>query len=118
VNIAEVLKLQETSPVALSIFGPEDSPESGGRPLMQAKVIRSSRLVNASHFQEIIETLSSSLYRIKGFIRLDSGLVKAVQSCFGELYIKDMETYDGPSELILMGPDLESKSSLYRSIFN
>ena len=105
------------NPVAVSKIKTEQGFEPGGRPDVESKVIRTTRQASASQFYEIINKLGEVLYRVKGFVCLNDGSVAAIQSSFGNTEIKFVEDYTGPSELIIMGHDLQKYSDLYRSIF-
>jgi G3E family GTPase len=105
------------NPVAVSKIETELGLEPGGRPDVESKVIRTTRKASASQFSDKIKQLGDVLYRIKGFVCLDDGSVAAIQSSFGTTEIKFVDDYQGPSEIILMGPDLQKSADLYRSIF-
>jgi G3E family GTPase len=118
VEFSDIFSSSQVGPVALGVINENNVLESEGRPEIGAKVIRSTRQANEDEFTEILRHLAEKLYRIKGFVRFMNGNVTAVQCSFGTVELTPVENYEGPSELILMGPDLESNAELYRSIFN
>ena len=118
VGFSDILTSVNDNSVAQKFLNDDLSMKSGGRPNIGAKVIRSTRCANKDEFAQIIAHLATKLYRIKGYVRFDDGSVSAVQSSFGDTHVVPIDNYEGPSELILMGPDLEACSELYRLIFN
>jgi hypothetical protein len=46
--------------------------------------------------------------RLKGFVNLDDRTTLGVQSCFGRTVLRAVEGYEGPSEIVALGPGLDA----------
>lgn len=73
-------------------------------------VIKTTRTLSLSRLEAFMEEVAPGSIRIKGFVRLDSGGMMAVQSCFGETGMEMLSDYTGPTELIGIGPHINSIS--------
>ncbi len=76
---------------------------------MTSCVVRSTRYFHEKLIREFLDEYASSLHRIKGYIRIDESDTMAIQTVFGEISIKMILGYNGPSELIAIGPDLNKR---------
>jgi G3E family GTPase len=118
ISVHDLMTITLNKPIATQITADIAHPESDGRPNLGAKAIRTTRQASEIHFKDIVGQLAEYLYRIKGYVHVDNGEVLAVQVSFGRIEFCKVKNYNGPSELILMGPDLETHAALYRSIFD
>ena len=78
----------------------------GGRPDINASVLRAHEKLTPEGLRLFIEELQKSSPRIKGFINLENGNVMAVQTVFENCEISEISGYDGPTELVAFGRDL------------
>ncbi|TVR70306.1 MAG: GTP-binding protein [Marinilabiliales bacterium] len=80
--------------------------EPGGRPEINACVLRGHDRMTVEGLRLFIGELQKSSPRIKGFVNLDDGRVMAVQSVFGTFELSGIRGYEGPTELIAFGRGL------------
>ncbi len=80
--------------------------KSGGRPDINATVLRAHEKLSPEGLRSFIKELQESSPRIKGFINLENGNVMAVQTVFENCEISEINGYDGPTELVAFGRDL------------
>ncbi len=99
------LPCESGDPVAESSM----SPASEGRPSLGSCVVRSTRYFHETLVREFIAEHSLHLHRIKGYIRIDESDTMAIQTVFTDISIKIISGYDGPCELIAIGPDLNNR---------
>lgn len=78
----------------------------GGRPDINACVIRSHEKLTPEGLTSFIKELQESSPRIKGFINLKNGNVMAIQTVFEHCDIRLVSGYEGPSEIIAFGNNL------------
>lgn len=83
--------------------------ESLDRPEVKSMVIKSSRKISPSSFQNFIEEWAKKAYRIKGFVNLDSGETMAVQSILGEYILKPVGQFYHSTELIAITTEFTLK---------
>jgi len=100
--------LQEKIPTAITYQKEIGSISPGERSVIMSKVIRTHRKYSQKQLDQIVEEIAPKTLRLKGFVNLNDGSVVAVQSCFGETEVRQIENYTGPTEIIIMGPDLGS----------
>jgi G3E family GTPase len=87
---------------------PVPEPKPGEpRPQMGACVIRSTRFFDEERLLSFIREQTGSVYRMKGYIRLDKDITLAVQTVFHDLSFQRIKDYEGPCEFIAMGPELK-----------
>jgi G3E family GTPase len=72
-------------------------------------VIRSTRKSEIDDFKNFLKKYASCIYRLKGMVVFKNGLTAAVQYCYGELKFKSIKNYYGPTEIIAIGPDLNTE---------
>lgn len=80
--------------------------ESGGRPDINACVLRVHDKMEMQNLQLFIKELQKSSPRIKGYINLANNKVMAVQTVYENFEIKEITGYTGPTELIVFQENL------------
>ncbi|MEN8201012.1 MAG: CobW family GTP-binding protein [Bacteroidota bacterium] len=95
------------APVAMRKAQDHARFENSGRPDMASCVIKSTRAISRKNLNTFLEEVAPETYRIKGFVKLDTHEMLAVQSCFGETELKTVTNYTGPTELVGMGPGVD-----------
>ena len=88
---------------------PQLPPTSALRPSLTSCVVRSTRFFHEDLVREFIREQSRFLHRIKGYIRIDESNTLAIQTVFTEISMKKITGYNGPGELIALGPDLNNR---------
>ncbi len=83
--------------------------QSGPRPDIGSVVIRNTKPASRQKLQEFLKTVEKKVYRLKGFVKLDDGEMAAVQSCFGNTTVEYIANNAGQTELIALGPGLDSQ---------
>ena len=83
--------------------------EPGGRPGIGSAAVRTTRPVSREALDGFLADQAPAAYRLKGFVRLTGGGAVAVQSCFGRTEVRPVDNYQGPSELVAMGPGVDPK---------
>lgn len=81
----------------------------GNRPDIGSCVVRSTRFFHEIAIRDFIREHSLHLHRIKGYLRIDELNTMAIQTVFTGISIKIITGYDGPGELIAIGPDLNNR---------
>lgn len=84
-------------------------PGSEGRPMLGSCVVRSTRFFHENLVRDFISVQSIHLHRIKGYIRIDEINTMAIQTVFNDISIRIIQGYDGPGELIAIGPSLNNR---------
>ncbi|MDD4645848.1 MAG: GTP-binding protein [Bacteroidales bacterium] len=82
---------------------------SGDRPDFSSCVVRSNRFFNEQKVRDFILEHSENLQRMKGYIRINESDTMAIQSVFTDLSIRIIAGYDGLSELIAIGQNLNKR---------
>ncbi len=83
--------------------------DSEPRPPIGSCVVRSNRYFDPEAVKNFVEEKSPGLYRLKGYIRINLQETLAVQCVFDQIQILLITGYDGPTELIALGPDLNNR---------
>lgn len=97
-------------PVALKRSVEHSFIDRGDSPDTSSYVIKTTRKISSHSLKQFLEEVAPKAYRIKGFVRLDSGETMAIQSVFGKLNMEIVKDYLGPTELIGIGPSIDSLS--------
>lgn len=84
-------------------------PSSESRPNFGSCVVRSTRFFAEDPLRNFILEHSRLLQRIKGYIRIDEFNTMAIQTVYTDISIRIITGYDGPGELIAIGPDLNNR---------
>jgi G3E family GTPase len=79
------------------------------RPALGSCVVRSTRFFHEAQVRGFVAEQSVLLHRIKGYIRIDETNTLAIQTVLTDFSISLITGYDGPSELIAIGPDLNNR---------
>ncbi len=79
------------------------------RPQVGSCVVRSNRFFHTTSIEHFVRDQAPRLYRMKGYIRINSDETLAVQCVFNEIKIDRISGYVGPTELIAMGPGLDNR---------
>ena len=96
-------------PVALRRLSENRRFESGGRPCIGTAVIKTANPISPENLRAFIKTAADEAYRIKGTVRLSGGKNAAVQSCFGRTTIRPLPPAPLPTELVVLGPDVQQR---------
>lgn len=99
----------EGEPVAVRKSHEFASLEAGGRPGIQSVVIRTSKPVTPEGLQHFLDTYLPKTYRMKGYVRLSDGTVRALQTSFEHWETTDLSNYQGNTEIIVMGVNLQPR---------
>lgn len=112
INLPEVINLKSRNFLPVENQEPFSENESTAgnvsepRPDLTSCVVRSSRYFDEQPVREFIKANAEYLHRLKGYIRINDHQTLAIQTVFTDISIKYIEDYDGPSELIAIGPGL------------
>jgi G3E family GTPase len=87
-----------------TLFPNPDTP-----PSHSSSVVRSTGFFIEKQVRDFILQKSHTLHRIKGYIRIDEINTMVIQTVFTDISFMFIEGYKGPSELIAIGPDLNSR---------
>lgn len=79
------------------------------RPETGSCVIRTNRFYDLKRVEEFISNESGKLYRMKGYIRISPDETFAVQTVFNDIKVSMIRNYDGPTEIIILGPGLNCR---------
>ncbi|MBR8534025.1 GTP-binding protein [Carboxylicivirga sediminis] len=80
--------------------------ESAGRPDMNSCVLRTHDKIAETSLYALIKELQQQCPRIKGYLNLSDGQVMSVHSVFETEEYKILKGYEGPTELIAFGNEL------------
>ncbi|MFA6480963.1 MAG: GTP-binding protein [Bacteroidales bacterium] len=83
--------------------------ESEPRPNLGSCVIRSTRFFHETLLRDFITEQAQNMHRIKGYIRIDEFNTLAIQTVFTDISLCLIHGYDGPGELIAIGPELNNR---------
>ena len=93
-------------PLALLKETEHRSYEPGGRAEISTVVLRTSRPIGRSGLEAFIREVENKLVRFKGFVLLSDQRIISIQSEFGQTRIKEVDHYQGNTELIGLGWDI------------
>jgi len=93
-------------PVALQHSSAHRRLKPYGRPCIGSAVIKTTNPISMENLRSFIETAAVNTYRIKGTVRLSDGKTVAVQSCFGRTKMRCIGLDHGPTELVVLGPNV------------
>lgn len=82
---------------------------SGSRPPVKACVLRTHDKISLVGLEAFLEELNQICIRVKGFVNLDNGHVTGLQSVFGSTNIKEIPSYNGPTEIVAFGETITPK---------
>jgi G3E family GTPase len=105
-NLTELLdinSMQRLSPDASTVSASESRPDIG------SCVVRSTRFFQEDPVRSFIQEHAGYLHRIKGYIRIDESNTMAIQTVFNTISIRIIHGYEGPGELIAIGPGLSNR---------
>lgn len=80
--------------------------KSEGRPNVLAVVLRTHTAISNDGLSDFLKDMSAEVIRIKGFVNMKEGGVKAFHSVYEQIEIKNIDDYSGPSEIIAFGEGL------------
>jgi G3E family GTPase len=110
IDLSAMMRLPAET-VAEQRIGENAAFESCGRPAdLKSAVNRRTLPVDHADMMKFLSSLQDSTARMKGYVRLADGRVCAVQSCFGDLSCSFVNTYNGPTELIAIGPNISEEN--------
>jgi G3E family GTPase len=92
-----------------AVFMLNNSPEPEGRPDIDSVVIKTTKVISQFNLLHFIDQLTCDTFRIKGSVKTDKGGF-SIQSSFEHTDILEISDYSDPTELIILGPDLNCKS--------
>lgn len=82
------------------------SVSSEGRPPFNTCVIKTNRLFDETATRQFISSQAPKLIRMKGYVRVSPESTLLVQTVFNEINLLIINDYDGPTELIALGTEL------------
>ena len=100
----------ELKPVVQIVSENEDMPEPLGRPDVTTAVLKSTHPLTKSALDTFLAEHIHKAFRLKGFIKLNDFSAMMVQAVDGELETAKIKDYNGPSQLVAIGPALNAKS--------
>ncbi len=71
-------------------------------------VIKTTSPIGEKELELFLEEVLPLAYRIKGIVKLKDGSFKAVQAVMGKLQLKNLGKLFQPTELIAIGPGINS----------
>lgn len=77
------------------------------RPDVASASLRTTRRIAREDLDRFLGWFAGSCHRIKGFVLLDDGECVAVQCAMGEIRVGNVDGYQGPTELVALGPGLD-----------
>jgi G3E family GTPase len=86
-----------------------DGNISEPRPNLSSCVVRSTRYFDEGLVRDFILQHSQYLHRLKGYIRIDESNTMAIQTVFTQMSITIVSGYEGPCEIIAIGPNLDNR---------
>jgi G3E family GTPase len=115
ISLADAFSPLTDQPLAVKDAGELASYPSAGRPPVASVVVRSTRKITRRSLDAFLSKWQDQCYRVKGYVNLGDGAAVSVQQSFGTVDIAEVRDYSGPTELVALGPDLDSK--LFRESF-
>lgn len=106
IDLASAFAEFETGPVADRAADHFSHIEPSNRPALGSAVIRSNKKISRPHLDQFLRQQAGRAFRLKGFVNLSEGQTVVVQSCFGETEVVPIGDYNGPTELIAIGPEI------------
>ena len=79
-----------------------------GRPDITSAAVRFTRRISREALGRFLARYETGVLRLKGFVNLDDRTTLGVQSCFGRTVLRAVEGYEGPSEIVALGPGLDA----------
>lgn len=104
-----VLQHHPVEPVAVKRGNELAGFAPGGRPNIRSVVIRTNKPVSMEQLDRFFTEYLPRTYRIKGYVRLKDGSVKAVQAVFDSCSTETLSHYTGNTEIIAMGENIEPR---------
>ena len=83
--------------------------KSAGRPDINTCVLRTHDKISETNLHDFIAELIPDSLRVKGFVNLSDGRTTAVQTVFEHIEYEKIESYDGPTEIIIFSKTLTLK---------
>jgi G3E family GTPase len=112
----QVLDNYTSEPLAVRRRQEFSGIEPGGRPNIHSAVIRTNKKISEEQLNRFLEEYIPNTYRIKGYIRLSDGTVKAIQTAFDTCNIENISNYSGNTEIIAMGENIEPRKMRNRLV--
>jgi G3E family GTPase len=81
--------------------------ESCGRPDLGVFVLKTTRTISREHLELFIDNYAKKTIRMKGFAKLTNNQCMAIQSSFDRYELKSIDSYNGPTEIIAIGEELD-----------
>jgi G3E family GTPase len=81
--------------------------ESCGRPDLGVFVLKTTRTISREHLELFIDNYAKKTIRMKGFAKLTNNQCMAIQSSFDRYELKSIDSYNGPTEIIAIGDELD-----------
>ena len=110
ISLKENLFAGAADPVAFRVLETSATPGGSGRPDIGTYVIKTTSPISSGGLKKFLDEVSPGSLRIKGFVKLDTGGMMAVQSCYGDTKMEPLAGYQGPTELIGIGPGINSRT--------
>lgn len=84
-------------------FFPDNQQPENGRPELESQVIKSNRLIAPEKLHEFMEKIQNGSIRSKGYVNLTSGKKVFLQGSFGLFELYEVDSFDSPTELVIIG---------------
>jgi G3E family GTPase len=98
-------------PVAARHDTEKENIAAGGRPDVGSAVIRSAQPLSLDQLRAFCGSMENRCWRMKGHVRFDTGMHAAIQSCFGDTEIKPVAPFNGPGEIVCIGPGITQQQT-------
>ena len=82
---------------------------AGGRPNIRSVALRIASPVHPHDLTIFLERTAKTLLRVKGYVVCSDGVTRAVQCSSGHVDVTEISNYNGITELIVMGENLEPR---------
>lgn len=107
-----------SNPVGISIAKKHPNLKSGGRPDINASVLRTAKPLKNENLSKFLTTISNNSIRIKGYIVTDKNEIYAIQSSYSKYNTEKIDKKNSTqTELIVMSEIINAKSlnQVYKS---
>ncbi len=110
ISLPSFLPSLKPAPVAITHYGHVGTDEGCRRPEnISTVVLKTTRKISPGNFDLFMKIPAvRDSYRIKGYVRLDNEKTWALQASFDLVSKTEISGYNGNTEIIFMGPNLEA----------
>jgi G3E family GTPase len=108
ISFSGILKPGKNPPVSVSRKTDHSTLEPFGRPDIGSVVLKTTSPIGKKELELFLEEALPMTYRIKGTVKLDNDNFIAIQSVMGKLQLSNLGKLFQPTELIAIGPGINS----------